>query len=232
MPAVRVVLYAEGPGETAGVSGPYKKTITLFKQRKKPGDILSEDDLGTGHLLLRRSLEQARSLSPNAICFEEGLRHGGTTPHGSQLLNPRVLRRLLSWFKPEETPDLVVILVDRDGKPKRRALLRSHLNGLMTSPWVIGIAREEFEAWLIADEAAVAKVIGQPVNRTKKPESLRPKEAKRIFNDWIATAVPRDQQVRVRREVASHIDLAVLQKRCPAFGEFLRDLAHIEIQRG
>ena len=64
MGAFRVVLYAEGRGETAG-------EVSL---KIRPGDTLVDDCLGPGHLIVLRALSFARSIPEGAIQFEEPLR--------------------------------------------------------------------------------------------------------------------------------------------------------------
>lgn len=115
MGQVRVVLYAEGPRETSG--GPISGTQDSSTWgRRDPGEVIPDEDQGPGHVLIRRILVKENSIPEGAIQFEEGLRdHRGRVPRGSHLLKKSTLRRLLRWANPDLVPQLVVVLVDRDG---------------------------------------------------------------------------------------------------------------------
>lgn len=56
MAAFRVVLYAEGPGETSGLSRDDDVLSALARAARAPYDPIPEDELGPGHVLVRRSL--------------------------------------------------------------------------------------------------------------------------------------------------------------------------------
>jgi hypothetical protein len=119
--------------------------------------VYREDELGPGHLLVRRSLAAARGRPEGEIYFEEPLRTWrGSVARGSHLHNGRILKKLLTWARPELQPDLAIVLVDCDGDRQRKPRLTAALQDRVT-PHVIGVAVQEFEPWLIADTACVAK---------------------------------------------------------------------------
>lgn len=218
MTAVRVVLLAEGAGELAGqaVEGGW------MRLPREPSAPLGEDDLGPGHLLLRRCLVKARRLPERAIAFQAPLLAGRfKEPRGSDLLNRRTLRQLLTWLDTGKQPDLAVVLVDRDGDRERQSTIERHLDGLPTAPVVIAVAREEFEAWLISDENSVGKILGRSLPRTPDPEELPRLEAKRTLAEWLKDTRPEARRREVRREIASTCDLDVINDRCAAFRAFL-----------
>jgi hypothetical protein len=77
---------------------------------------------------------------------------------------------------------------------------------------------EELEAWIIADEKAISKVIPTlKIKAVKKPESIRsPKEWLRRESHKGRSSplyVPAIHNARV----AAHLDLAKLEKKCPSF---------------
>lgn len=225
MARLRVVLYAEGPGETSGVARGDDPLLCLNRAHRAPGEIIPDEELGPGHVLVRRGLESQR-VPAAAVAFLEGKKTSrGTRPRGSHLLDRAVLRQLLTVFPSREPPSLFVILVDRDGKAERRKELRNHVEGLESAPRVIAVAREEFEAWLVADGASVGRVLRSPVNRIKSPEGLRPREAKQILGNWIEQLVHHDKHLVARRAIAEQCDLSELCRRCPAFKRFLAELA-------
>ncbi len=208
---VRVVLYCEGSREGGRRAA----------QPDAPGDRLDEEALGPAHILCRRAIA-ARTLVPEAaVHFEAPLRtHRGTVPQGSDLLVRKTLRRLLTWPSTRSLPDLAVVLVDRDGDEGRAALLRNHVGDLVLPRRVIGVAIEEFEAWLIADAATIEQITALPVSAVASPEHMVRGAAKSQLAKWSAgSSAP-----QVHREVASRCDLNVVCRHCRAFESFSSDL--------
>jgi hypothetical protein len=127
--------------------------------------------------------------------------------------------------------DAVVIVMDRDRKKSRLTDLtagREKGSNDVSSPFVpcaIGVAVETFDAWMIVDGNAVNEAEGDGSNTHGDPESLDGKEdsgnhpkawAKRIFGDALTGAYT---------AVAQHVDVTMLQQRCPkGFGAFADDV--------
>lgn len=223
MPAFRVVLYAEGPGETIGL----RRSSRLQSPIPPPGDPLPEESLGPGHVLIRRCLEAVRHLPAAAIRFDSPQRIRARIAGGSDLLIKQTLRELLTWLHPNQRPDLAVVFVDRDGEARRRATLSQYLDGLpaTAATVVLGVAREEFEAWLVADEQAVASSLHCRLSKSKSPERMAPREAKELLTGWLTQHQPeRDAHPELRRQIAECCSLDVVRKRCPAFESFIKDL--------
>ncbi len=89
-------------------------------------------------------------------------------------------------------------------------------------PPVIGVAVQEFEAWLVADDASVAKALRSAFPTPAAPESMMPGEAKRLLEAAIG-AQGADGQA-VRRTIAALEDLDRVAKRAPAFHSFRTEL--------
>ncbi len=212
--SLRVVLYAEGGNETAGAIG----------LPPAPGTTLHEDNLGSGHLLLRRCIEKARNIPAPAIRFEAPLRdRRGNVARGTQLLHRETVRQLLSWPLASKRPDLVVILVDADEDTGRKAKLEETLSDLVVTR-VVAVAVQEFEAWLIADHPAVVQTLGHAPPMPKDPERMARREAKALLESWVGERAAPSERV-VRRTLATLCDLDVVSRRCAAFDQFLRELA-------
>lgn len=212
MGAFRVVVYAEGVGETKGSLG----------QMRAPGERIPDDDLGSAHLIVRRCLAEVRSLPHSAILFEEPLRTRSRIARGSDLLNERTLEQLLSWPRAGQKPDLAVVLVDCDGDARRRETLIAAVAKISVAK-VIGMAVQEFESWLIADHGAVAKVIGVGPRYPGPPESLKPREAKKLLTAWATDAGIEDES-QMRRELANTCSLERISSHCSSFARFMDDL--------
>jgi len=209
--SVRVALYGEGGGDTAGE----------IRVRPRPRDELVEEWLGPAHILVRRAIVRTRPQLPSgAIRFEEPLRAGGRLARGSHLVHGQTLRQLLTWVA--APPDLAIVLVDRDGVVDRRATLLEAIRDLPLMR-AIGVAVEELESWLIGDPQALAQVL--PAS-TSPPdiESLAPRAAKALLQQWSASQ-PEKTGRQVRLSLAGLSDLEMLERRCPSFARFALDLS-------
>lgn len=168
---MRVVLYAEGKGD-APIKG-----LPVH-----PEAALGDDHLGPAHHLVRRCLCEGTRLPVAAVQFRAPLRHRGKIAQGSELLQQKVLRRLLTWPRVDARPDLAVVLVDEDGDGKRRAQLERTVEDLPVTV-VVGVAVRELEAWLLADASAVSTATERSIPTLPNVESLEPGHAKRRLAD-------------------------------------------------
>ncbi|HTQ03794.1 MAG TPA: DUF4276 family protein [Polyangiaceae bacterium] len=135
---------------------------------------------------------------------------------------------MLAWPAPDLSPDLAVVLVDRDGDAARRTLLQRIIEerGAMHPPTIVGVAQEEFESWLIADPKAASQVSGSIVEVPRAPDNLMPGEAKRTLADWTANA---GDSFIARRLIAESMDLEVAANRSNSLRAFLADLRRFVI---
>lgn len=90
-------------------------------------------------------------------------------------------------------------------------------------PWVVAVAEPEFEAWLIADIAAVSAALDQPVAEAPRGRKLKPRQAKEQLAAWLSGSGSR----ATRREIVAHADLAHLASRSRSFERFTRDVATV-----
>ncbi len=208
---LRVVLYAEGGGETGGIAKGLPPA---------PGESLTDDWLGVGHILVRRAITLVRSIQEVTISFESPLRtRRGRIARGSELHDEQTLRQLLTWLR--KRPDLAVVLVDADGDNARRATITGWVAGLPVD-LAVGVAAQEFEAWLIADVGAVSRALNASVPQPPDPEAMKPREAKKWLNDRISE-VGADSRA-VRMQIANELDLDRLKSACRSFELFLGEL--------
>jgi hypothetical protein len=88
-------------------------------------------------------------------------------------------------------------------------------------PVVVGVAVQEFEAWLLADEAPLRQCLGFARDPLPKPESLAPGEAKAIIEDLLAKkSGAADERYAIRLLLAEALDLALVASRCKSFQRF------------
>lgn len=218
--ALRVVLYAEGPGELGS-------WVDLSPAPTQP---LPDERNGPAHVLIRRILSERPTGDDSEILFEAPLRtREGREARGSTLRNPAELRRLLSW-PPGKAPDLAVVLVDEDGDTKRRADMQGAVAGRKyMCRAVAGVAAREFESWLIADLDAVRRVLRAPIDPVRTVEEMSPGEAKALLAKWMPVSGS-DQPAEIRKQIASLVDLEVLRSRSSSFQLFYRDVRAIYSQ--
>jgi len=212
--SLRVVLFAEGSGELLG---------GIRFGRPRPGESILEDEYGAGHILVQRALGRARGLPESAIHFEVPPKYRGREARGSDLLRRETLRRLTIWPSASARPQLIVLLVDRDGQKSRLDILRQHLADHPV-PHVIAVAIEEFEAWLLADPKAVKTVMGASLQLPGLPEKLEPRQAKELLMDGCSKRGDREHARSLRCNLARTCDLDVVAGRCSAFDSFLDEL--------
>lgn len=212
---LRVVLYVEGGRESGGDE----------RAPVEPGAIIPEASLGSAHFLVRRTIEHARRIPEAAIPFECPLRTArGKLAKGSDFLNRQTLRQLLTWPSAKRRPDIAVVLHDMDGDAGRLATLLGHTENLLIRP-VIGVARQEFEAWLVADVRTLRRVCKQSVEMPPSPEQFERSEAKKRIEQWIANDAATDVERRSKRiEIARSCDIDVVRDRCPSFNAFYEEL--------
>jgi hypothetical protein len=178
--------------------------------------------LGAGHVLVRRAIEL---VTPAPVRFEAPLRmRTGRLPRGSDLVHPPTLRKLLAWANPVLAPDLALVLVDADGDGQRRTHLDATTSGLLARI-VIAVAKQEFEAWLLADHATVIQILGLDRDQPPNPESLAPGEAKASLNECIGESNVSANEARHR--LAGRCDLDAIARACHAFELLLSDLRRL-----
>ncbi|MEM9138170.1 MAG: DUF4276 family protein [Cyanobacteria bacterium P01_F01_bin.42] len=216
MTTVCMVLHAEGPGDLGSPA-----------RQVPPGESLMLDEQGPVHILVRRILAEGAQIPENAIDFREPLRtQTGVRAYGSKLLDTQILDEILAgWLLSEP---IVVFLIDADdSSPQERkdllvsALSRNDLTG------AVGVAVKEFEAWLIADPAALKTVLEASQNSPSKPEDLEPGKAKQLLSSWSGNSPNRDP-LDLRKELVSIMDLDKVSAQCSSFKEFRAELSSLQ----
>jgi len=208
---VRLVLYCEGSRESGRKA----------RLPRTPGDRFDEHDLGPAHVLTRRLLGERAGLAREAVVFEAPLRsRRGVELRGSDLLVPARLRAALTWPMTGSFPDVAVVIVDRDGDERRRSLLYQHVHDLVLPRRAIAVAVEEFEAWLLADTAALAASCERTAQDSPTPESLPCGEAKARLREWTGRQDPAAAHLAIARTC----DVELVARKCESFADFARDL--------
>lgn len=126
-------------------------------------------------------------------------------------------KRAVRWLREAERRglDALVLLIDQDGQDDRSEQIRSAQDSsLLQLPRAMSVAVRTFDAWMLADEAALAEVLGCPVNRQPEPETIRdPKEA---CAGLLANGQNQMAQSEMYAKIAQRLDITVLVSLCPS----------------
>lgn len=218
MGATRIVIYAEGGGETSGIA----ESALLPTQPTFP---LPDDEQGPAHILIRRSVAHVSDRPERSIQFDAPLRLRGRLARGSDLLAEKNLKMLLRWPRPDRAPNLAIVLVDCDGQRNRKARLEKVVSASSQGvERIVAMSIQEFEAWLVADISTVNQVLSTDLGEARDPEGMNPGEAKELLKSWIRHEAKKVNEGQARCGIARNLDLDSLANRCPGFEVFLSEL--------
>ena len=125
----------------------------------------------------------------------------------------------------------VIILgdADCDEKRERERLQRiyEHLpEGLRRSVHICIIVHE-LESWLLADENAISRVLGKNVKPVENPESIH--NAKEYLEGLFEKGGKK--QHLLAEEIAKHVDVEKLRRKCASFADFERMVRNGNVRR-
>jgi hypothetical protein len=124
--------------------------------------------------------------------------------------------------------ELIVIITDNDRQPpseRPKALRAQTRKASVSVPVVIGVAVQSLEAWLLADEQAIAQAVGAP-NLPRQPDPETIDDAKTHFQELIGPYLSQnpDLEAAYWEQIAKSLDLQKVKKRCRSFQRFAQDL--------
>lgn len=133
-------------------------------------------------------------------------------------------KRSIGWMLTAEKRgfDALILLIDRDREPERVEQINMAQNfAQLALRRALGVAIESFDAWVLADERALTRVLGRSVDAQKSPESIRrPKEVCEQLG-----ILQRDQY----QEVCRTLDIELLIRRCPGgFAPFAQRVSDLK----
>lgn len=217
---MRVALYAEGARELGASAW---RASSAARDHVQVGAKLPDRALGAAHHLVARLAKHPVEFIAPLLMHSTGRR-----PTGSDLLVEKNLIRLTSWPNLREAPDAYVVLVDGDGEAQRRPQLQRAVRD-QSPPVVIGVAREAFEAWLLADLQTLRRVLQIQVDDLGDVERLRAQQAKAKLDDLLARANRRGPEAieGARAHLAAELDLEVVRQRSRSFSDLRSELARV-----
>lgn len=185
-------------------------------------------DTGALQVLVRRILNreiEIENRKPNDREFRR------IRIHGKGHAYEKVVLSFLNEAERREF-DAVVFLIDEDGDRDRRVAMDLAQQDRRSSlPRACGVAIRSFDAWILADESALAAILeSDPVierdpERVKRPKSICVQRR----NESGCGLRLRD----LYAAYASHVDLELLKRRCPqGFAVFAERVASLTLSAG
>jgi hypothetical protein len=137
---------------------------------------------------------------------------------------PGHFKRAVGWLKEakKREVDALILLIDQDGQRDRSEQIQS----AQAYPQVdmrraMGVAIRTFDAWMLADERALTRVLGQRIDRQPEPETIR--DPKGVCAGLLAAGQNQMAQGEMYAQIARRADIDLLSARCPAgFEPFAR----------
>ena len=172
---------------------------------------LGDDNLeGALVMLASRLLNENVSFDRKKVSSPEVRQH--TQPGKGQ----RYEKRALSWIRLAEREgyDAIILVIDQDGDAERkRQFDRAQDNLRLALPRALGVAIKTFDAWMLADEQALSRVLGTHIDLPPNSESEGDPKSKceNLRND-----APSQLSLRAMyAEIAKRTDMEKLEARCP-----------------
>jgi len=137
-------------------------------------------------------------------------------------------------YAAERGYDALVLLIDQDDQDDRRRQFADAQEEitLCKLPRAMGVAVKTFDAWMLADEQALTKVLSSPIQRQPDPEVIR--DAKGMCMQLRDHAGSKVGLAEMYELVSYEINFDLLEHRCPlGFAPFLKRIKqmarHLEL---
>ena len=181
---------------------------------------------GALEALIRRVMGEGAALEVETADVRDPCVRINTTPGKGGRLKKRIVRWALEAEKRGFAA--LVLLVDEDGDRDRRAQVREANEATgMGAARAAGVAIRTIDAWMLADEGAMSRVLGTAVSAQKSPEEIR--DGKGMFEGQRACVDTAEPVRDCYRRIAEEVNLERGEGRGPkglgAFAEGLRLLS-------
>ena len=147
--------------------------------------------------------------------YEHDLLHKGTI-HAFHGTGQGYLKKAIRWMLEAQRRgyDAIVLLVDRDNDDERTTqMAQAQESEMALVRRALGVAIRTFDAWMLADETAISKVLRSTVQRQKDPETMP--EPKVTFAWLLQNSICGLGQAEAYLAIANVMDLDQAAQRCP-----------------
>ncbi|MBW7988653.1 MAG: DUF4276 family protein [Planctomycetes bacterium] len=138
-------------------------------------------------------------------------------------------KRAFRWLKEAEKrgADALILLIDEDGEMERiEQIQEAQDSSLSRFPRAMGVAIRMFDAWMLADEKALAEVLDYNIDRQANPETIR--NPKQVCEELLANSQIKISQREMYARVSSKINIDILCNRCQSgFRPFATNVRNI-----
>ena len=109
--------------------------------------------------------------------------------------------------------DAIVLVIDQDNAPERvQEITMAQNNQLVALPRALGVAIRTFDAWMLADEQALTRVLGYAVSPQRSPEDVS--DAKGVCTQLLGKSPMAMSQSEFYASVAREADMSTLTRQC------------------
>ena len=109
--------------------------------------------------------------------------------------------------------DAIVLVIDQDNVLKRvQEITDAQNDQRVTLRRALGVAIRTFDAWMLADERALTRVLGYAVSTQRSPEEMS--DAKGVCAQLLSNSSTTMSQSEFYASVARDTDISTLERRC------------------
>jgi hypothetical protein len=157
-----------------------------------------------------------RILGNRADCSVVDVRDPGVRVHLRPGETGGFRKRALGWLRYAERQgfEALVLVIDQDGyKERERQIAEAQSDSRLALPRALGVAIRSFDAWILADEKALSRVLRFQVSCQKAPEEIRDPKAvcRQLLQEGGDILPQRELYADTLRLVA----IELLEQRCP-----------------
>jgi hypothetical protein len=166
-----------------------------------------EDRDGALETLIRRLRQGIAQCDLDRVSRNDIHAHHGT----GQGYFKKALRWMLEAKK--RGYDALVLLIDQDNTPQRvQEITETQNDQNVALRRALGVAIRTFDAWMLADESALTRILGYSVPTQPSPEELS--DAKSKCTQFLGASQEAMSQSAFYAAVAHAADLSTLERRC------------------
>jgi len=124
-------------------------------------------------------------------------------------------KKALRWIREAEKRgyDAIVLVIDQDNAPERvQEITKAQNDQLFVLRRALGVAIRTFDAWMLADEPALTRVLSYAVSPQRSPEDVS--DAKSMCAQLLSKSPMGMSQSEFYASVAHETDISTLERQC------------------